>query len=223
MKPGTFLSLLSLFMSAQFLAQIGIWIADLFLSQWDISMSGYMQEVGVTTDRLSMFLYVGIGAPLFEELLFRGYVLRCLAPYGKRMAVLVSALTFGLFHGNPAQTVYAFAVGILLGYVALEFHIGWAIVLHMFNNLIFADALPRLLQALGLPGQELILLAVMVVFFLVGLCVLLVKYRQVAQLLRGGLLSVWQAKAVLTSPWMLVFVGSCLLDMVIFVTLLLRC
>ena len=39
-------------------------------------------------------------APVAEELMFRGWILRSLRPYGKRFAVLGSAVLFGIFHGN---------------------------------------------------------------------------------------------------------------------------
>jgi len=35
-------------------------------------------------------------------------------------------------------------MGLLLGYVALEYSLVWAILLHMFNNLVLADLLTRI-------------------------------------------------------------------------------
>jgi hypothetical protein len=55
-----------------------------------------------------------------------------------------SAILFGLFHGNLLQAPYALLVGLLLGYVTVEYSIFWAIALHMFNNLVLADLLTRL-------------------------------------------------------------------------------
>lgn len=53
-----------------------------------------------------------IGAPLVEELFFRGLLQRALARLGL-VAVLVQALVFGLIHADPAQG--AGNVGIVLG------------------------------------------------------------------------------------------------------------
>ena len=41
---------------------------------------------------------------------------------------------FGLMHENIPQSVFAFMVGIILGYVAIEYSIWWAIILHIINN-----------------------------------------------------------------------------------------
>jgi membrane protease YdiL (CAAX protease family) len=56
--------------------------------------------------------------PVFEELLFRGLVfgeLRKVATV--RLALVIQALIFGLYHINPIQGAYAFLIGLLLGYV----------------------------------------------------------------------------------------------------------
>ena len=74
----------------------------------------------------------------------RGYVLRTLRPFGKCFAILGSAILFGLFHGNLLQTPYAVLMGLLFGYVTVEYSLVWSIALHMFNNLVLADLLARL-------------------------------------------------------------------------------
>ncbi len=51
--------------------------------------------------------------PIVEELLYRGIVLqRCVAAFGERAAVFVSAAVFGLLHMNLAQFVYAAVFGV---------------------------------------------------------------------------------------------------------------
>lgn len=62
-------------------------------------------------------LYVAILAPLIEELLFRGLILRgFLNRYTVRKAVIVSAIFFGGAHGNPWQFFSAFTGGIVLAW-----------------------------------------------------------------------------------------------------------
>jgi membrane protease YdiL (CAAX protease family) len=58
-------------------------------------------------------------APLGEELVFRGAILRrlldsCLPLWG---AIALSALLFMLIHMNPAQMPHAFLIGLLLGWM----------------------------------------------------------------------------------------------------------
>ena len=123
-----------------------LWITllELLLNPFGKSVIPILEAVAGDTDTFSMFLYASVLAPVWEELLFRGYVLRTLRPFGKRFAVVCSALLFGLFHGNLLQTPYAVLMGLILGYMTVEYSVIWAVLLHMFNNLVLADLLTRL-------------------------------------------------------------------------------
>ena len=220
MTLSSFINLLCLFMSGQLISQLGMLLMDGIFGIFGYSVSDYMASNGVSTDHISMWLYVGFGAPIFEEILFRGLVLRSLEPYGKRIAILVSALLFGFYHGNPVQAPYAAVVGMVLGYVAMEYHVLWAIVLHMFNNLIFADSLPRLLQNLPIQTSNAILYAIMIAFALAAVIILLVNHRQVIASIREDPIPPWQYDGAFTSPMLLVLIGSCVLDMFLFMGLM---
>lgn len=65
-----------------------------------------------------LFIMLVVVAPIFEEFIFRGAVMNLLKPYGSGIAVFVSAFSFAVFHGNFQQFFYAFALGILLGYIS---------------------------------------------------------------------------------------------------------
>lgn len=159
MGVGRFFGLLSIFLSAQLIMIIASLIFNIIMEKMGITHS---DTGSVSMDSWSMFLYVALGAPISEELLFRGVVLRAMEPYGKKFAILTSAMLFGLFHGNLTQAPFAFLVGVVLGYVALEYNILWAMVLHMFNNLIVADTLSRLGNMMW--GELGALLTVLVIF-----------------------------------------------------------
>lgn len=64
-----------------------------------------------------LFIQMVVLAPLFEEYWFRGIIQTSLMPYGNGFAILVSALCFGMAHGNIHQFCYTVIVGICLGYV----------------------------------------------------------------------------------------------------------
>ena len=85
---------------------------------------------------LNLFVLAVLPA-LLEELVFRGCILRLLRPYGDLFAVMVSALLFGLMHGNLRQIPFATIVGIVLGwlYVVTE-NIWMPILVHFTNNTI---------------------------------------------------------------------------------------
>jgi membrane protease YdiL (CAAX protease family) len=83
-------------------------------------------------------LIVGVGAGLGEELLFRGYMLTRLRDrWGPRVAVVVSAALFGLVHFDPWHSTFAFAVGLLLGWLSLRAGtVRSTIAAHVTNNLV---------------------------------------------------------------------------------------
>ena len=220
MGVGSFATILCLFMAAQIVSQLGLVVMDGLLGFFGKSMTEYMQSAAMDTDTFSMWLYAGLGAPIFEEILFRGLIMRSLEPYGKRMSILVSALLFGFFHGNPVQAPYAALVGMVLGYVAMEHNIIWAMVLHMFNNLIFADTFFRLIQELPLDTQNYIVYGVMIAFAIAALILLIVKRRQVMESIRKDIIQPWQYNAAFLSPMILVVIASCVADMALFVLML---
>ena len=104
---------------------------------------------GTAETTVSLALYTAVAAPVTEELLFRGAVLRSLQPYGKRFAIFCSALLFGLVHQNLTQTPFAFGFGLLAGYVAVEYSILWSMSLHILNNAVLALGLDALLRPLA--------------------------------------------------------------------------
>jgi membrane protease YdiL (CAAX protease family) len=93
-----------------------LWLTglELVMNLFGSSMMPMLEMVSGSTGSFSMFLYGAVLAPISEELLFRGYILRALRPYGKRFAILGSAILFGLFHGNLLQGPYAMLVGLVI-------------------------------------------------------------------------------------------------------------
>lgn len=211
-KAGSFCMLLSLFISAQVLVQLmAIWM-EWFFGHFDISVTDALDQVSVNGDTISMFLYMCIVAPIFEEVIFRGLVLRTLQPYGRKFAIFASAFLFGIYHGNILQTPFAFVVGLLLGYVTVEYSIGWAILLHTFNNLILGDTLPRLMQLLQPWVGELIFAAVIWGSFLAAIIILVVKRKEVTAYFTGPKIHPLCMKSFFSSPGILVLTGVMLLN-----------
>ncbi|MBQ8912978.1 MAG: CPBP family intramembrane metalloprotease [Lachnospiraceae bacterium] len=72
---------------------------------------------GVSSSWL-MLVAVFLLAPIAEEILFRGLTLT----YAKRcmpvtLAIIIQALIFGVYHGNIIQGIYAFLLGMLIGFL----------------------------------------------------------------------------------------------------------
>lgn len=79
-----------------------------------------------------------VAAPILEEILFRGLIFEsCSERFGRGVALLISALLFGLVHVVPVQMISAFVMGLILGYVYLRTRsLASVIVLHAINNAI---------------------------------------------------------------------------------------
>lgn len=65
-------------------------------------------------------MYSCIVAPVTEELLYRGFVLKGFSRVSQRFGILASAFFFGLSHGNIAQFILAFIVGVFMGYIVTK-------------------------------------------------------------------------------------------------------
>ncbi|WP_027452453.1 CPBP family intramembrane glutamic endopeptidase [Segatella albensis] len=127
-----------------------IWVVFLSLgsilpSEWlyeqmQITMPEEYQELfeGIMKEPWG-YVAIGMLAPIAEEMVFRGAVLRSLFKVmdGKWhwAAIVCSALIFGVVHGNVAQGVHAFVMGCLLGWLYYRTRsIVPGIVLHWVNN-----------------------------------------------------------------------------------------
>lgn len=65
-----------------------------------------------------IFVYTMFLAPLAEEIVFRGVIYDAArSSFSFLAANLIQAACFGLYHGNIVQFVYAFVIGLVLGYV----------------------------------------------------------------------------------------------------------
>ena len=87
------------------------------------------------------YVVIGILAPLAEEVVFRGAILRKLLgmmPTGRHwIAIAISALLFGIVHFNLPQGIHAFLIGLLLGWMYYRTQsIIPGIVFHWVNNTI---------------------------------------------------------------------------------------
>ena len=79
----------------------------------------------------------GIVSPLAEEIVFRGIVYnRLRRQYTKWIAIVGSALLFGLYHGNVVQALYGFVLGVLIA-VLYEKYGSFAVpvILHSAANI----------------------------------------------------------------------------------------
>ena len=102
-----------------------------------------------------IILMVVIIGPIVEEFIFRKLFMDKLGMYGDRLAIVVSAIAFGLFHGNLYQFFYAALLGIVLGYLySRTSNILYPIALHMIMNFL-GSVIPMLLMDKIIRYEEL--------------------------------------------------------------------
>ncbi len=66
---------------------------------------------------LWLFLSLCVLAPVLEEIIFRGIIMRFLAPYGTLISIIVSAVGFSMLHFAPSIFIAILIIGIVLGFV----------------------------------------------------------------------------------------------------------
>ncbi|MCR5005246.1 MAG: CPBP family intramembrane metalloprotease [Clostridiales bacterium] len=126
-------------------------------------------------------LIIVILAPLLEEFLFRRQIIDRIRVYGEKRAVFISAVMFGLFHGNFSQMFYAFLLGLVFGYVYLRTgKLRYSIILHMLINFMGSVLAPELLTSLDLeaatlPPYVLAYVILLAVLFYLGLMLFITR------------------------------------------------
>ena len=127
-----------------------LWVA-LFSLGTIIPLSFLYEQLGIEMDENTQqiitsmmkepwgYVAVGILAPLAEEVVFRGAILRTLLGIMSKknhwVAIIISAALFGLAHFNAAQFINALLMGLLLGW--MYYRTGSlvpGILLHWVNN-----------------------------------------------------------------------------------------
>ena len=139
-----------------------LWVA-LFSLGTIIPLSFLYEQLGIEMDENTQqiitsimkepwgYVAVGILAPLAEEVVFRGAILRTLLGIMSKknywVAIMISAAIFGIVHANLAQFINALLMGLLLGW--MYYRTGSlvpGILLHWINNTmayVLANIIPQ--------------------------------------------------------------------------------
>lgn len=136
--PLTILGVVMLMPGMQYLSTYIVNFTAALFPSWLETYMDILENAGLDdTLTVGMFLYSVVFAPLSEELIFRGVTLRQARralPF--RAANLLQAFLFGVYHMNMIQGIYAFCLGLILGYICEHggsiYH---SILLHMLFNL----------------------------------------------------------------------------------------
>lgn len=118
LRPGDFLISFLMGLSLVFIINgiLGIVIAVTELDLTYIPASMYESY-----SLIFLLITVGVIAPVFEELFFRGLILgRLLRAYGASLAVLISGIIFSISHLNLSQSLFVFPIGLLCGILVVH-------------------------------------------------------------------------------------------------------
>ncbi len=98
-----------------------------------------------------IFLYTMLFAPIIEEIVFRGVIYEKLRrSFSIKWVIVIQAICFGIFHGNIVQAVYAFILGLALGYVRSQRNsLREVMFLHIVINVAGIFVAPVMLVLLG--------------------------------------------------------------------------
>jgi len=149
-SPKGFLKLLLMCFGAGY---VGNQIGSIILSVWNFFTDNSVGDELVTLlydmNPLIMILSVCVLAPILEELFFRKLLTDRLRAFGEVPAILLPAFLFALFHQSASQLIYAFVVGILLGYFYCRTGNYWLTVLihavfNFFSGVVTVLFLPHL-------------------------------------------------------------------------------
>lgn len=156
---------------AQFVSGYLVGFVSMIFPKWLEQYEQLIETAGLdSTLTLAMLLYSVILAPVCEELMFRGvtmHLARKALPFW--LANILQAFLFGFFHMNWIQGIYAFALGLVLGFVCEKGgSIYCAILLHMLFNL-WGTVISKLLDGIEeTTGIGLVILMLTIVSISLG-------------------------------------------------------
>lgn len=105
-----------------------------------VSLFGTIDQMPIPTphtvsEYLLLMGIIAISAGICEEIFFRGFLMRAYERLGKKKAIWISALLFGLFHFNIQNFAGPFVLGVIFGYLVYETDSLFAgIIGHITNN-----------------------------------------------------------------------------------------
>jgi len=118
-----------------------VWQVGVLLEGIAIDLSGYELLLSPAAyprsvaDALLIVVALVIAAPICEEILFRGVLMRSYQPYGTTLALVLSSTLFAFFHMRLQGLPGLIPVAFLLGWVAMRTNSLLAsILVHMANN-----------------------------------------------------------------------------------------
>lgn len=197
---------------------IGLAITSLISFTTPFDVSNPVQSMINSSDIWLNLMLISIIGPIFEEIFFRKLLIDRTIKYGAKASILLSALMFGLFHGNLNQFFYAFLIGGFFAYVYIRTgKIKYTILLHIIVNLMgsvvslfVVSGVEHITSGFVQPLDiAIVMLYIMIIFasFLIGIIKLSgFKNVRIAEL-PGKIILREPVKTIILNPGMILFIG----------------
>ena len=134
--PLQLLGILVMVPGTQFATSLLVSVLASIFPKWLEEYEALMESAGMGDEvTLLMMLYSVCLVPFSEELIFRGVTMRIARrAFPFWVANIIQAVLFGVFHMNMLQGCYAFALGLILGYIC---ECGGSIYYSIFFHFLF--------------------------------------------------------------------------------------
>lgn len=180
----SFRSLLQIFVMMYAVSSVFNLIGQYFTA---LAPVGENQQLEIINSIVTSGLPVGVLmtvviAPVMEELIFRKLMLDRIRNFGEKTAIVFSAFCFGLYHGNLTQFLYAFSVGLFLGYVYCKTgKVVITMVMHALLNLLSSSIMLVLPLLAGGSAAMLVIIPLallVIVMFIAGFVQLILHLKR---------------------------------------------
>lgn len=156
MKPWQFIAAVPMCFSVMYISNIiGLIITFLIGLVKGSDVGNVMMDITTGTSPVVLFIFTVLCAPVYEEYIFRKLIVDRTVKYGQGVAVLLSGLLFGLFHGNLNQFVYAFTLGLFFAFIYVKTgKLKYTIGIHMIVNFFGGVIGPMMLELIDMEAYE---------------------------------------------------------------------
>lgn len=150
MKPWQFIVAVAMTFSIMYISNlVGLALTGIAGAIKGEPIDNMIMDIATNANMVVTFIYMVICAPILEEYVFRKLIVDRTARYGQGVAIIVSGLMFGLFHGNLSQFVYATTLGMFFAFLYVKTgNLKITIGLHMIINFMGAVASTLVLKAI---------------------------------------------------------------------------
>ena len=212
----TFISYTAITITLMWIGNIaGLIITNLLSGAIQSDIANPVQELINSTDLILNLIVISFIAPIFEEILFRKFLIDRTIKYGANVSIVLSAIVFALFHGNLNQFFYALLMGGFFAYIYTKTgKIKYTIILHIIVNfmgsvvsLFVAQAAMNIQTAITPIDAAILLIYLLILFssFIIGILGL-IKFRP--KRLEIGL------KTIFLNYGMICFIGFFIIEII---------